>query len=415
MTRARHSHSFYEILGVPRDADAKAIKEAFRKLALKYHPDRNSDPAAEVCFKEIAEAYAVLSDPRKRARYDAGDRDRVSDVSPEDLFGGIDFGDIFRGQGFDFGWGGQSFADRFYGRRRSAQPPRGGHIEVDLEVPLEMVLTGGKQSFTIERSTMCHTCGGSGHASGTQPRPCPICGGSGQQVSRQYDGNILIQHLTRCPACRGRGTALDEICPSCRGRGVTERTDELSILIPAGVEEGMVLRLPELGHPSLHPQGIPGDVYVVIHTAPDPRFERRGIHLWRLETLNIPDAVLGTQLNVPTLDGEVTATIPAGVQPDTVLRLHGKGLPDRSDRLRGDIYLQIGVRVPTTVTPVERELYQRLRHPTAVESVSRPISHPTPSPAPEDRVRDRVQSEPRRKAKKGFWRSLLNNLRAIGQ
>ena len=198
---------YYELLDVPRDADAKMIKDAFRKLALQYHPDRNPSPDAEEHFKEIAEAYAVLSDPQKRAQYDAGGRSGVTGMSPEDLFGGIDFGDLFRGQGFDFGLGDFGFAERFFGRRRRPTgPPRGNNIEVDLNVPLEMVLTGGEWTVDLKRPIACQTCNGSGAKPGTQPQPCTVCGGSGQQVRSRHERNVTFQQISICQACHGQGT-----------------------------------------------------------------------------------------------------------------------------------------------------------------------------------------------------------------
>ena len=394
---------YYECLGVPRNADAKTIKDAFRKLALQYHPDRNPSPEAEERFKEIAEAYAVLSDPQKRAQYDAGGRVGVAGTSPEDFFRDIDFGDLFRGQGFDFGLGGLGFAERFFGRRRRpAGPPRGENLEVDLEVPLEMVLTGGAREFIIKRPTTCQTCGGSGAKPGTQPRPCPLCNGTGQQVRSRREGNLTVQQISVCPSCRGQGTTIAEYCPICNGRGRVETGEELSINIPVGMEEGMVLRLAGRGYPSPAPMGMPGDLYVVVRTRPDPRFERRGINLWREEILEVPDAVLGTQLEVPTLEKSVSVSIPPGVQPESVLRLRGKGLPDFGGEYRGDLLLKLRVHVPERITPYQRDLYQQLRHPAAVSGNGHAGDVIRPEP---------TASHNSNTKRKGFWRSLIDTLR----
>jgi molecular chaperone DnaJ len=358
---ATAQRDYYEVLGIPRDADEKTIKDAFRRLAMQFHPDRNKEPGAEEKFKEIAEAYAVLSDPKKRAEYDNRGFAAVSGFTPEDLFGGIDFGDIFGGLGFDFDREGGLF-DRFFGRRHRAGPARGANVEVDLVVPLERVLTGGEEVVRLSRPQTCTACQGSGTERGTTPRSCPACGGKGQQVKSHQKGNVRIQQITTCSACGGRGSIIDKPCPECKGRGEVEREEVLTVKIPAGVEEGMVLRISGHGLPSPEAGGAPGDLYVVVRSAPDPRFERRGTDLWHTETISVPDAVLGTQLEVPTLEGRAKVTVPAGTQPGEVLRLRGKGLPEFGGRKRGDLYVALQVCVPKWLTAGERELYERLRN-----------------------------------------------------
>ena len=355
------------MLGVSRDADQKAIKDAFRKLALKYHPDRNKEPGAEERFKEIAEAYAVLSDPKKRAEYDARGFAGVAGFTPEDLFGGIDFEDIFGGTRFDFGdfgLGGGGLFDRFF-RHRRAGPPRGENIEVALTVPLARVMMGGEEKVRIFRPDTCPSCRGTGAAPGTKPRLCEACKGTGQQtVSRRETGekgSVVIQQITVCPACHGRGSIIDQPCPACAGRGEIERDETLSVTIPVGVEEGMALRIPGRGLPSREAGGLPGDLFVVVHAAPDPRFERAGADLWRSETITVADAVLGAELTVPTLDGPAAVAVPPGTQPETVLRLREKGLPEFGGKGRGDFFLRIRVEVPERLSAEERELYERLR------------------------------------------------------
>ena len=358
---ATAQRDYYQVLSVPRDADEKTIKDAFRRLAMQFHPDRNKEPGAEEKFKEIAAAYAVLSDPKKRAEYDNRGFAAVSGFTPEDLFGGIDFGDIFGGLGFDFDRGGGLF-DRFFGRRRRVGPARGANVEVDLVVPLERVLTGGEETVRLSPPQTCTACQGSGAERGTTPRTCPACGGKGQQVKSRQEGNVRIQQITVCPSCGGRGSVIDKPCPECKGRGEVEREEALTVKVPAGVEEGMALRIPGHGLPSPEAGGAPGDLYVVVRSAPDPRFERRGTDLWRTETIPVPDAVLGTQVEVPTLDGRAKVTVPAGTQPGEVLRLRGKGLPEFGGRKRGDLYVALQVSVPKRLTAEERELYERLRN-----------------------------------------------------
>lgn len=345
------------MLGVPRDADSRAIKDAFRNLALKYHPDRNKEPGAEERFKEIAAAYAVLSDPKKRAEYDAGGHAGVAGYSAEDLFGGIDFQDLFRDFGFDFGGG---LFDLFTQRRRG--PPQGDNIEVDIAIPLEKVARGGEETVRYGRYAPCERCHGYGTTDGKPPRACPACKGSGQQVTTRQKGNVAMRQVSSCPVCHGSGKAIDKACPDCGGRGEVEKTESLTVTIPVGVEDGMALRVAGRGMASPRPGGVPGDLYVVVRTRPDPRFQRDGADLWRQETLPVPDAVLGTRLEVETLDGgKAEVKVPAGIQPDTVLRLRNKGLPRFGSKARGDLYLQVKVRIPEKPDREERELYERLR------------------------------------------------------
>jgi len=354
---------YYEVLGVARDADARRIKDAFRELTLKYHPDRNKSPEAEERFKEIAEAYAVLSDPKKRAEYDARGFAGVAGYSAEDLFSGIDFGDLFRDLGFGLDLGGESLFGRFF-RRRRAGPARGADIEVVLTVPLERIHRGGEELVRYTRPVTCPACGGSGAASGSRPRRCGACDGTGRQVITQQEKRekaaVRLQQITICPVCGGRGEVVDKPCGECGGRGEVERDERLTVKVPAGAEEGMALRIPAHGLPSTEPEGVPGDLYVIVRSAPDTRFERLGTDLWRTETIDIADAALGTRLRVPTLDGAVEVSVPPGIQPDEVLRLRGKGLADFSGG-RGDLNLRIQVRVPEHPSAAERDLYEQLR------------------------------------------------------
>lgn len=360
---------YYEVLGVARDADAKAIKDAFRKLALKYHPDRNKAPEAQERFKEIAEAYAVLSDPKKRAEYDAQGFAGVAGYSPEDLFAGIDFGDIFRDfggdLGFGFGFGGPGgLFDRLFRHHRTG-PARGADLEIELVVPLERIATGGEETLRYTRAVICPSCRGTGAKGGAAPRPCTACGGSGQRVvtrdERKAQAAVRIQQITTCPVCHGRGTVIDTPCPDCGGSGQVEREERLTVTIPRGAEEGLALRVPGHGAPSGDIGGAPGDLYVVIRTQPDARFERVGADLWRTETLAPSEAALGTRRTVETLEGRVEVTIPPGTQPDEVLRVRGKGLPRFAEPGRGDLNLRIRVHVPERLTERQRALYEELQ------------------------------------------------------
>ena len=350
---------YYEVLGVARDADEKTIKDAFRQLALKYHPDRNKEPGASDRFKEIAEAYAVLSDPKKRAEYDARGFSGVAGFSPEDLIGGINFDDIFGGLGFDFG----GAFDRFFRRRRA--PQRGENIEIGVTVPLERVLNGGEETVHVGRPVTCQVCHGSGAKAGTTPRSCAKCGGSGQLVRSQRRGGVSLQQITTCPECAGRGSIVDTPCSECSGKGEVYRDEVLTLRIPIGVEEGMALRVPGRGLPADKPGLPPGDLFVVVHTAADPRFERRGSDLYRVETIDVVDAVLGTNIDVPTLDGPVSVKVPAGTQPDSLLRLRGKGVPRFGGDARGDLFIQLQIHVPERLTDRQRHLFEQLKTSTA--------------------------------------------------
>jgi molecular chaperone DnaJ len=357
---------YYEVLGVPRDADAAAIKDAFRRLALKYHPDRNKSLDAGERFKEIAEAYAVLSDPKKRADYDARGFAGVAGFTPEDLFGGIDFGDIFgdAGLGLDFGLGGGGLFDRLFGWRRTG-PARGQDLQVELVLPLETIARGGEETVRYARAVSCGRCHGNGAEPGTTPRACPVCAGSGRKVvtrgEQRGESAIRFQQITVCPDCGGRGTIIDKPCRQCRGEGRVTQEESLKVSIPPGADEGMALRIPTHGLPSPDPKGAPGDLYVIVTSAPDTRFARNGADLWRTEAIAIADAVLGTTLKVPTLDGSVEVTVPPGTQPGEVLRLRGKGLPQFGARGRGDLNLRIEVKIPERLTAEERTLFERLR------------------------------------------------------
>lgn len=356
---AEGKRDYYEVLGLGRDADAKAIRNAFRQLALKYHPDRNKEAGAEERFKEIAEAYAVLSDPKKRADYDAGGFGGLKGMRPEDLFGGIDFEDLFGGLGFDHGG---SIFDRFFGgQRRQHGPVRGDNLEVPLTVTLERVLAGGEEAVRFERFVTCPACHGSRAQPGTTPRSCEVCHGSGREVRKSHEGNVLFQQVMPCSACGGRGVVIEHPCEECHGAGQVRRADTITVRIPVGIEDGMVLRVPGHGLPPPQPGGQAGDLYVLVQTRRDPRFERDGADLWHAQDLALVDAVLGTELRVATLDGEAQVRVRPGTQPDTILRLRGKGLPHFGHDGRGDLLLKLRVLVPEHLSDAERSLYEQLR------------------------------------------------------
>ncbi|KPJ92827.1 MAG: molecular chaperone DnaJ [Gammaproteobacteria bacterium SG8_11] len=352
---------YYELLGVPRDADTKKIKDAYHRLAMKYHPDRNPSPDAAEKFKEISKAYAILSDPKKRANYDAGGFEGVKHYSQEDLFRDLDLGSIFG----DMGLGAGSIFDRFF-HEQPRGPVRGQDLYINVQVPLEVIAKGGKEKIRYSRPVACSTCHGHGTKSGKAPAVCPSCQGSGRKViTRDQSGgdqrHIRYQQLVTCPDCNGRGTVAEAPCEVCRGSGRQEKFEALNINIPAGIDDGTVLRVPNHGLPSDQPGGANGDLHVHVYSAPDKRFQRRGADLWRIEYISVEDAVLGSEIKVPTLDGRVKVKIPPGTQPDEVLRLRNKGLPKFRGSGYGDLHLRIQVQIPDNLTGKERELYEALR------------------------------------------------------
>lgn len=351
---------YYEVLGVSRDADPQEIKKAYRKLALKYHPDHNEGAEAEEKFKELSEAYGVLSDPEKRSRYDRGGFAGLDGMSAEDIFGNINFGDIFGGGG---GFGGSIFDEIFGfgrggGRRRAAQ---GSNVEAHITVPLKRILTGGEETVTYNRLVACPTCDGSRAKPGTEPKRCEECGGEGQKVYTSQQGGMTFQQVGICPECRGQGIFIEEFCPDCSGSGSTEKETTMEINIPPGVEEGVALRVPGQGNLGPDPAAPPGDLIVVINTEKDPRFKRKGEHLYRDIKITIPDAVFGTKVDVPTLVGEGEVKIPAGTQPGTTMRLANEGLPGFRSGRRGDIYLNIQVEIPKKPSKEEKKLFKELQ------------------------------------------------------
>ncbi len=356
---------YYDVLGIPRDADAKTIKDAYHRLAMKWHPDRNSAPEAEERFKQIAKAYAVLSDPKKRAKYDARGFEGVAHYTSEDLFSGLDLGSLFGDLGFGFGPGGDSVFDRFFHHARR-EPARGKNLHARIEVPLEMILNGGEERVSFTRAKTCTSCHGYGTADGQPPPTCPACGGSGhktisQQQKVEDSKTIHLQQIITCPECSGRGTLVTAPCPACGGTGQVAEPETLLLHIPKGIEEGMRLRVPGYGLSASLPGVDPGDLLVEVYSRPDSRFQRRGVDLWRSESLYPDEAVLGARHIVPTLEGNVEVKIPPGAQPDEVLRLRGKGLPRYDHRGRGDLNIRLQVQIPTDPTDKEKQLYQTLQ------------------------------------------------------
>ena len=361
---------YYEVLGVGKEADQKEIKSAYRKLALKYHPDRSEESDAEEKFKEISEAYAVLSDADKRRQYDQfGHAGIDSRYSQEDIFRGVDFEDLLRGFGFGggaggFGSGGSIF-DLFFGgggRGGRRGPARGRDLRFDLDMTLEQVASGLDTSIEVPRMEACPTCSGTGAKPGTSPQTCDQCKGAGQVTRVQKTPFGQMMTSSTCPKCGGRGQIVSDPCAECRGSGRVRKTRKINVKIPAGVETGQHLRLGGQGEASPDPGGEPGDLYVFVNVRPHSVFRREDDDLLYETPLTITQAALGTDLEVPTLDGKrAKMKIPAGTQSGSVFRLKGKGIP----RLHGfggtgDMHVRVNVRTPTSLSGRQRELLEEL-------------------------------------------------------
>ena len=355
MPAASGKRDFYEVLGVPKNADPDAIKRSYRKIALKYHPDKNPGNAdAEESFKEAAEAYEILADSEKRAAYDRFGHAGVGGGGPqfssvEDIFGA--FGEIFGG-----GRGGGSiFEDIFGGGGRRSGHGRGSHLKVDLSITLSDVAAGVKKTIEITRNENCGDCRGSGAARGTSPKTCPDCGGRGEIVRSQ--GFFAMR--TTCPRCRGTGEVIDKPCGSCSGAGRVPEKKSVTVTIPPGVEDGMQLRLS--GEGEAGPRGGPrGDLYCEIHVVPHRLLQRRGDDVLLEVPIGYAQAALGTEIEVPTLQGKSALKVPRGTQPMTMLRMRGLGLPRLDGYGVGDQLVRVAVEVPSKVDEETEELLRKL-------------------------------------------------------
>lgn len=328
------------MLGVERNVDPAELKRAYRKLAMELHPDRNpGDSVAEAKFKEASEAYQVLSDPEKRARYD-----RFGHNMPSGGFGGgfHDVHDIFSAFGDIFG-------DIFGGAGpRARGPARGSDIEVRLTMTLDEAFTGARKDVKVLRRAACATCGGTGAAAGTKPETCQHCGGRGQVMHSQ--GFLMIS--TTCPVCRGEGRVVRKPCDKCDGTGLDHEEETLEVNIPPGVEDGSTLRL--VGRGEAAPQGgRSGNLYVILRVQGDERFERDGADLHAEVAVSFPQLALGDKVDVPTMDGDGAVEIPAGTQPGETLVLRGRGMPRIDGKGRGDIVAHLKLVVPASMSEEE--------------------------------------------------------------
>jgi molecular chaperone DnaJ len=350
---------YYAILGVDKNASDEEIKKAFRKLALQYHPDRNpGNKEAEEKFKEINEAYQVLSDPQKRAQYDqfgtADFNGQGFDYSNFGGFGGFEgfggFGDIF----------GDIFGDFFGGsRKQKTGPQRGADLEYTLNLSFEEAAFGAKKDVEIFRHETCDTCHGTGAKPGTSPRTCDKCHGTGQmKIERRTPFGSFVS-ITTCDRCHGEGKIVDSPCSICGGKGKVRKKKIISVNIPAGVDSGMTIPLRGEGEPGVR-GGPAGDLYLHINVRPHKIFKRQGSDIYCTIPVSITKATLGGEITVPTLEGEEKYNLPEGTQPGTIIRLKGKGIPKLRSSVRGDLYFEVKVEVPKKLTERQRELLKKL-------------------------------------------------------
>lgn len=350
---------YYEVLGVSKNATTDELKKAYRKLAIQYHPDKNPDDKdAEEKFKEAAEAYEVLSNPEKKRRYDQYGHAGMGNqggfgggMSMDDIFS--NFGDIF-GDFFGGGFSG-------FGRGRTQQRvPQGSNLRIRVKLTLEEIAKGVEKKIKVSKQVHCETCNGSGARSGSKPSTCTTCNGSGRVVRVTATFLGQMQTAATCPHCNGEGTIITDRCNSCGGSGLTKGEEVITIPIPAGVEQGMQFSMGGKGNAAPR-GGIPGDLIVLIEEVEHDLFKRDGQNLLYEHHISFPDAVLGTQADVPTLDGKARIKIPSGTTPGRMFRLKGKGLPAVNAYGHGDLIVSINIWVPESVSRDDKSFLEQMQ------------------------------------------------------
>lgn len=350
------ARDYYGVLGVSRDASEDEIKKAYRRLAKEHHPDRSEDPNAEERFKEISEAYAVLSDPEKRQVYDqygeAGLEGRFG--SAEDLFQDADFSSVFGEAGLDLG----GLFSELFGQAGGRRQQRGEDLVVRVRADAATVLEGDQREVEVERMEPCSTCEGTGAGPDGERRQCSRCGGAGQVGQRRQTPMGIVRQVSPCPSCEGRGREITDPCSDCEGRGLERARRTLVVDIPKGVEDGMRLRLRGQGH--AHRDGPRGDAFAVVQVDLPDGVERRGRNVVASIDVPAPVAVLGGDATIQGVDGEVEITIDPGSQPGDVIKERRKGFPRVGGGSRGDLYVQLDVQLPEKPSGEEREHWEAL-------------------------------------------------------
>jgi molecular chaperone DnaJ len=348
---------YYDVLGVEKTASADDVKKAYRKLAMKYHPDVNKEAGAEEKFKELSEAYAILSDEQKRATYDKFGHAGTQGFSEADMYNNINFNDIFAGMNFGDS---DNLFDLFFGGRGGRRDSgRGSDLRYDMEIDFKEAVFGIDKEIVVPRMETCDTCHGTGAKPGSKIDTCPNCHGSGQvrQVSQSLFGQMV--RVAPCPRCQGRGKIFDTPCPECKGRMKTRHVRKISVKVPAGIDNGLQLRIPGEGESGVSGNQW-GDLYVVVHVKPHPFFQRYGDDVLCIMPITIAQAVLGDEIEVETLNGKAKLKIPPGTQTDTTFRLKGEGVPSLRSRSRGDMHVKVLVKVPTKLSDKQKKIFQDL-------------------------------------------------------
>jgi len=358
-----NKRDYYKILGVSRSASKLQIKDSYRKLAMKYHPDRNKSPDAEEKFKEISEAYAVLSDNEKRRQYDVlGHAGFDQRYTTEDIFRGVDFESIFRDFGFGFNVGFGDLFSTFFGRNarvRKRRVARGRDLLYDLDISLEEAAEGKEKRIQIRRVEKCETCNGTGARTNASIKSCPKCQGSGKVQNVRRNRFSMFVQVVPCPSCNGRGQIIDSPCRNCGGTGLTKRTRRITVKVPSGIDDGYQLRLRDEGE--MPPErGIPGDLYVNIHLTPHRHFRRVGDNLLYNLEIGFPEVALGAKALIPTLDGDAEIKVRHGTQPGEIIKLKGKGMPRLRGYGKGDLLVRVNVQIPKKLTKEQKKLVETL-------------------------------------------------------
>ena len=349
---ADQKRDYYEVLGVAKSASDDELKKAYRKLAKQYHPDVNpGDKDAEAKFKEVNEAYEVLSDKDKRAKYDQFGHAGVDPNFGGGGFGGFDMGDIDLGDIF-----GSFFGGGFGGSRRADPnaPQRGSSLRASITISFAEAMAGCAKELSLTRLESCDTCRGTGCAQGTTAEVCRKCRGTGKIRVQRGMGGFAFATEAPCPDCRGAGKIIHQPCPDCRGAGQLRRQRKIKVRVPAGIDHGQTISMRGQGNGGLN-GGPAGDLLVVVAVTPDPRFERDGSDLYTVHTVSFTQATLGSEIQIEGIDGAIKYSLPAGTQPGSRITLRGKGAPSVSGRGRGDLIVTIQVQVPTNLTGQQKD------------------------------------------------------------